>query len=69
MTENLAKAANLIEVHDMKKIYGEGASTVEALKEEMGELVTLATRKLALGMDEASQKDLVKKAIKDIGNA
>jgi len=70
--EKIAQSAVEIDkmVADAKvRIGQERESTVESLKAEMGELVTLATRKLALGMDEATQKDLVKKAITDIGKA
>jgi F-type H+-transporting ATPase subunit b len=70
--QRLAESAAEIErmVADAKvRIGQEREATVEALKTEMGELVALAARKLALGLDEASRKELITKAIKDIGKA
>jgi F-type H+-transporting ATPase subunit b len=57
-------------VDDAKvRLSQERDATYESLKTEIAGLVALATKKIALGMDEKSKEKLVTQAIKDIGNS
>jgi F-type H+-transporting ATPase subunit b len=67
--EKIAQSAVEIDkmVADAKvRMAQEREATVSALTSELGALVTLATRKVALGTDEKAREFLVAKAIEDI---
>lgn len=68
--EKIAQSAVEIDkmVADAKvRIAQEREATVSALTSELGALVALATRKVALGTDEKTREALVAKAIEEIG--
>lgn len=70
--EKLAQAKSEIEkviAEAKEQIKSERASSFDALKQDIADLVTLATGKVAGGIDEKTQRNLVQGAIREIDNA